>query len=345
MADIKDIVKLAVDIKNGKVEGYSTDKANKVLLDALIEANNGSTVLDYKAIRDNKCQGLFAIIEEIISATIDDGLDGSEFFNSVVDYRNIPLGDKNRFLVEDNSDLFTVAEIADGTQGIRRQRIEQYREVEIPTSIKAVRIYDELSRVLAGRVDFAEMINRVGRSFEHKILSDVYALWRNVTANDIGGVTYYPVAGTYDEDALLDLIAHVEAAAGGKPATLVGTKKATKKLATGLAAGVQTLESGTVAGSDLYNQGYIGKFYGTPVVALAQRHETGTTNFLYDDDVITVIAGDNKPIKCVREGDPLIIMGDPLKNADLTQEYFCAQKYGVGLVLARNNGIGIYEFT
>ena len=34
-----------------------------------------------------------------------------------------------------------------------------------------------------------------------------------------------------DRDALLDLIAHVEAAAGGKTATIVGTKKAVRNLA------------------------------------------------------------------------------------------------------------------
>ncbi len=37
-------------------------------------------------------------------------------------------------------------------------------------------------------------------------------------------------------------------------------------------------------------------------------------------------------------------MGDPTKNADLTQEYLYAEKYGVGIVLAGNNsGIGRYE--
>ena len=38
------------------------------------------------------------------------------------------------------------------------------------------------------------------------------------------------------------------------------------------------------------------------------------------DDVLTIIAGDDKPIKFVYEGDPLVIMGNPLDNADLTQE-------------------------
>lgn len=38
-----------------------------------------------------------------------------------------------------------------------------------------------------------------------------------------------------------------------------------------------------------------------------------------------------------------MIMGDPLKNADLTHEYFYASRWGMGIVLAQNTGIGRYE--
>ena len=82
-------------------------------------------------------------------------------------------------------------------------------------------------------------------------------------------------------------------------------------------------------------------------MALPQRHVIGGTSFVFDDDVLTIVAGDDKPVKVGYEGDPLMILGDPLHNADLTQEYFYASKYGVGLVLAgnQNSGIGIYETT
>ena len=79
---------------------------------------------------------------------------------------------------------------------------------------------------------------------------------------------------------------------------------------------------------------------------MPQRHKVGTDEFILDDNMLTIIAGDDKPIKCVYEGDPLMIMGDPLKNGDLTQEYFYAEKYGMGIVLAgRNAGIGRYEIS
>lgn len=64
------------------------------------------------------------------------------------------------------------------------------------------------------------------------------------------------------------------------------------------------------------------------------------------NDMLTIIAGDDKPIKCVYEGDPIVVMGDPLSNGDLTQEYLYGEKYGMGIVLAGGNaGIGRYEIA
>ena len=337
MSEMKDIVKVAVDAYRGNVEKYSVGQSQDLLRQALIEANGGSTVLDYKKIRDGKCAGLFTLLEEILSKTVVEGLQGDEYFNALVDFRNVAEGDQNVFVVEDNN-LFVVADAADGTQGIRRQRLGGVSETSIPTSLKVVRIYEELNRVLAGRVDFNTFINKVAESFRQKLLNDVYTLWTGATAAQLGGVTYYPAAGSYNEDDLLDLISHVEAAAGGKTATIVGTKKAIRNLKA-------SIESDG-AKDDLYNLGYYGKFYGTPVVVTPQRHKVGSTEFVMDDDVITIIAGDDKPIKVVYEGNPIVLMGDPMSNADFTQEYLYGEKYGMGIVLAGGNaGIGRYEMA
>lgn len=335
MTDMKEIVKLAVDGYKNRVEKYSVSQSQDAIQKALIELNNGSTKLDYKAIRDGKCSGLFAFIEETLSKTVVEGLVGDEFFNALVDFRNVAEGDQNIFVVED-SNLFVIDDVADGTQGIRRQRLGGSHEVPIPTTMKMVRIYEELNRVLAGRVDFNHFINAVAESFRQKMLNDIYTLWSGATADDLGGVAYFPTAGTYDEEELLDLIAHVEAAAGGKPATIVGTKKACRKLAASIQA--------DSAKEELHNLGYYGKFYGTPVVVTPQRHKVGSTEFVFDDDVLTIIAGDDKPIKFVYEGDPIVLMGDPMQNADFTQEYLYGEKYGLGIVLAGGNaGIGRYQ--
>ena len=334
MTDMKDIVKLAVDAYKGRVEKYSNSESQEVLRQALIDANGGSTVMNYRNIRDGKCNGVFALLEQILDNTVVEGLSRDMYFNTLVDFRNVAEGDSPIFYTNENT-LFVVNEAADGTQGIRRQRLGAVSEVQIPTTLKAVRIYEELNRVLAGRVDFNEMISRVAKSFEQKLLTDIYTLWTNVTANQIGGATFYPAAGAYSAETLLTLIEHVEAASGGQQATIVGTKKALRKL-------VEAIQSDE-AKEELHNLGYYGKFYGTPMVATPQRHVVGGTGFVLNDDVVTVVATGDKPIKVVYEGDPLVIMHDPSTNADLTHEYFYASKWGTGLIMPSNTGLGIYD--
>lgn len=339
MAEMNEIVRLAVDAYHGSTAKYSVDESLESLRKALVAANNGSTTLNYKDIRDGKCVGLFSLVEEILSRTVVEGFQNDDYFNTLVDFRNVALGDKNLFLVED-SELFEVSEAADGTQGIRRQRLGGTTETSITTTFKTVRIYEELNRVLSGRVDFNKFIDKVSQSFAQKLRNDVYTLWSNATAADFGGTTYFPAAGSYDEATLLEVIAHVEAAAGGKTATLLGTKKALRNLTP-----EATLLS-TESKSDLYNMGYYGKFYGSPVIVTPQRHKVNSTEFVFDDDTITIIAGDDKPIKCVYEGQSTILLGDPTKNKDFTQEYLYGEKYGLGIVLAGGNaGIGRYKIA
>lgn len=336
MADMNQIVRVAVDAFHGKVTKYSHDDSMELLRTALVEANGGSTRIDYKAVRDGKCGEVFALVEEILQRTVYEGLRDNDFFMQLVDERNIAAGDQNVFEIVD-SNLFTVADAADGTQGVRRQRLDGSTTVTINTSFKVVRIYEELNRVLSGLVDFNHFINKVAESMKAKLLNDIYTLWTGVTAADIGGAAYFPAAGAYDEKTLLETIEHVEAAANGKSAVILGTKTALRNL-------VPAVQSNG-SRDDLYNMGYYGKFYGTNVVVLPQRHKVNSTEFQYDNDTLTILAGDNKPIKLVREGESIIIPGNPLDNRDMTQEYMYGEKYGLGLVMASNTGIGRYKFV
>lgn len=283
-----EIVKVAVDAYHGKVQKYSVGESQDVLRQALIEMNDGETKLNPRKLRGAKGEEMFALVEEILKQTVVEGLTDDDYFNALVDFRNVAEGDKNVFVIKDNV-LFMVSDLADGTQGVQRQRISGVSEVSIPTSRKVIKIYEELDRVLAGRIDFNEFIDLVAKSFRQDLLEKIQALWNSASADDFGGAVYFPAAGTYDEGALLDVIAHVEAAANGEQATILCTKKGARMLGQSLLA--------DSAKEDIYNQGYVGKFFGTPVVITPQRHKFGSTDFILPDNVFTVVAGSQKPIK------------------------------------------------
>ncbi len=330
---MNDIVKLAVDAYKGRVSGnFSKQETMDTLRQALIDANNGSTTLSYKAVRDGKCNGLFAIMEEIIAQTVIRGLADEPFFAALVDERNLALGDQNEFIAPDNS-LFVVSEIADGVRGSRRQRLNGGEKKSITTTIKSIRVFEEMTRLLSGRCDMDVFIDRVSASFKQKQYEDIFDCWNGLTAASLGA-TYYPTAGSFSTRALMRLIQHVEAATG-KTVTLVGTKLGLSLLGDELISEKQK--------EDLYNIGFAGRFYGTPVVSLRQIHRRDTDQFVLNDNKLIIIAAENKPVKYVTEGEATIVLGNPTDNADLTQEYFCLMKTGVAAMV--NEKLGVYETT
>lgn len=324
----KDIIKLAVDSYHGRAAGnYSQADNMETLRQALIEANGGSTKLDYKAIRDGKCNGLFAIVEEIITKTVIEGLPESCPLFQFVDFRNLAEGDTNVFEIKDGG-LFMVADIAHGTQGLRRQRLTGGEEITVKTQLKGIKIYEELRRILAGRVDFNELIDKVAESFDKKISDDIYSA---IVAAFDGIVPPYSANGTFTEEKLTELIDHIEAVTG-KKAYILGSKQAVRKITN-----IKGADSNS-AKEDLYAMGYYGHFYQTPILVMQNGHKAGTTEFILGNELY-IVAGDDKFIKFATEGDTLIIPGEALANSDLSQEYFMAMQYGLSVIFAEHVGI------
>lgn len=330
---MNDVIKLAVDMYKGHVAGnYSASDSKEVIRQALIEANGGSTTLDFRAVRDGQCNKLFALIEEIITKTVIAGLpDSCPLFN-YVDFRNLAEGDTNVFEIEDGG-LFFVAEIADGTQGLRRQRMVGGEELTIRTKLKGIKIYEELRRILAGRVDILKMIDKVSESFQKQINSDIYAV---VVGAFEGLVAPFKESGSFDEAKLTAIIDHVEAATG-QTAKIIGSKQAVRKIT-----GVKGSDSDS-AKEDLYAMGYYGHFYNTPILVMNNAHKVGSKEFILGDDLY-IVAGEDKFVKFVTEGDTLIINGNPLDNADLSQEYLMAMRYGMKVIFA-SEGFGHYALS
>jgi hypothetical protein len=331
MADTKNLVKLARDIYSNRFssEKFSKNDGNEALRQAFIDLNGGSTKLDYKALRRNGAE-MFEILEQILENTVLEGLPEDNFFKQFVEFKNLALGDQNSFYVPDNT-VLVVSEIADGTQSLRRQRIDVGTNTSIATSWKGIKIYEHLSRLLSGRADFNEMLARLEEAFRQKMNDDMYTAFTGSFTSLPSGFT---TSGSFDEDSLLDIIEHIEAATG-KNAIIAGTRKALRK--------VTTATVSDSAKEDVYNMGYYGSFNGTPMVRIKQAHTVGTYTFKLSENDIYITSSDAKPVKFVTEGEARIISGDALANQDLTQDYFFANRYGTGVVIT--DLYGKYEIS
>lgn len=320
--------KLCIDAYRGVPTAFAEGNPTDVIVNKIKEANNGSTTIDYKAIRDGKCPELFAVIEELIDVALDvTALDNSPLAD-MIETKNGEWGDKPEFLVSDNS-LLTVDVVANGTQGIRRQRLIGGQKVTLTPVNKAIKIYEELVLILSGRIDWVEFVNRVAKSFEREFYASVAAQLNNLSTARFT-VT---ASGSPSESGLLNLIEKVEAATG-KTAYVLGTRTALRNF--------PMSQIGETVKDDYYDVGFSQRFNGTPCIRL-KNYLDAAGNFVLSDTRVYVIAGDDKFIKHYIEGEPIVIARDAADNADLTQEYTVIRREGIAVVVS--DTMGVYDFT
>ena len=332
MVDKNAIIKLGVDICKNQVDtnfaNVSRDEQMETLRKALIDANGGKEKLNYKSMRGNI--ELFEVIETILEMNDVQGFEENDFFERFVEYKNVALGDENLFYIEDNT-LFTVNTTAEGVRDTLRQRINKGKHESVPVFLHTINVYEEMNRLLSGRIDIVEFVEKIRKSFAEKRMAAIYTTFYE----GINGLPApFGVTGTYTEGDLIDLVAHVEASAGGE-AIIVGTKKALSKVTTAVI---------SESARERYNQmGYYGVFNGTPMLSIGQVHKPGTYEFVISDNDLWVVTANDKPIKFVTEGDAIFEQGSFMDNADMTVDITAGERWGVGIVL--NQLYGQYQLA
>lgn len=324
--------KIVNELARGKqILNYSAEDMSDKVRKAFVELNNGSTKINLK----NFYRGseLYSLVEEVIPQIIDAGIKEDNALMQYVDYRNIANGDKAEFIIRDKSNVI-VASAADGISQVRRQRVGDGQRVSIDTKMKTVRIYDDLSRFLAGQIDFNDLIELVTNAMTNSLRADAVIALNGITENTAGLNADLVKTGSYDESALLKLCERVEAETG-KTAKILGSLTALRK--------IETAVVSTEAENHMYNFGFYGKFNGIDMIRANQMFTPGTKDFLLKEDTIYVFAGDNKFIKVVNEGEGYLETVSGMTRADNGQEVIYTQGMGAGIVCAE--AIGVYTMS
>lgn len=319
---------LAVEMAKGvglgqSMTNYSAQDVDTVIRKAFLE-EIGVENIDYNTYRENRYK-IFRIIQETVSPIINDRLE--QTMGQFAEVRNVAWGDTTVFDVE-NPELFDVAVVADGTANIRRQRLDNGK-MDVQMSNYAIAIYDEFYRFLSGRTDWAKMVDKVAKSYEKKMAESVNAAIFGAYDSLDNAFKY---TGTYNEEEVLKVLAHVEALYGS--AMLVGAKSALAKIKPDYVGDNS---------KDGYNAlGYLSVFRGYDVVALNQYMKAGTNELgLSATDILVLPSAGEKIVNIVHEGDAIV--QDKQNDSDLTIEHTFIKRAGIGLSVA--NGFGVIKFS
>jgi hypothetical protein len=308
---------LAHDVYHGTIKKYSVEEGNDAIRKAINEACGGE--FSYYSYLDNRGK-VFKVLSEVLTVAMGEPLTSQ--MDEFVEVIDVPLGDTKEFIIE-NQDLFRVAEIANGSQDLRRQRIFDSK-IKVETSKLGIKLYTDLDLFMANRIKWDALCDRVIRSYEVEIgkrkLEAIMSAYDGLSAP-------YQISGTYSEDKLHDAIAHVMAETGAPSCVIYGTRKALSKITQAVVSEKKKEEFASM--------GHYGSFYDTEMRVLPQFHKYGTTEFLVDDNFLMILPNDGKSlVKVILEGEVQVYESNANARNDQQIEYYFGRRVGICVLKA-----------
>lgn len=305
MAELRrmsELAQLSMDAYTGKVDKFSVQDAEALIREKLTECVGGKW--NYRNFKKNE-HDFYALIEELITINLSNMT--VESFGDWVEVKDFELGDKIEFRVE-NTNLFQVGNIATGTNTIRRQRM---LDSKLPTTAykMSIAIYEEFDRFLAGRIDWARLVDKVGKSFNREVALQISRAVQNAYSSIHANLKK---EGTYSDAELGKLISKVKGLTG-QDVAIYGVSEAIENI------------QGANCLADLADRrayGYVKEFKGVPVIELPQTYDAVNNKWGVKNNILYIVPAGEKIVRCGFEGEAMVIENtDGTKRNDQQIEY------------------------
>lgn len=212
----------------GEVEGFSKKEVNDKIVSkfrAAIGCDETSTAKEIrKAIRRNQSV-VYDLIEEVIDNMMITGWQNDPFMMKYVDQKNLALGDKNEFYVEDDS-MLSVMTISGNHHDIIRQRLGSGSKTSVTTYWVGLKVYAEFERLMTGVEDWSTFVSKIYEAYDLYIKETIYNTM--VGYKDSIAATFKKT-GSVTAETLRELCELIERVTG-HPVVIMGTRTALRKV-------------------------------------------------------------------------------------------------------------------
>lgn len=327
-----ELTNLMNDSLTGRV-GLFAEGAEKFTDQAVREAFFeilGDDKLTWQGWRNHKNE-IFTVMENVLTTNLPLAWENSPFYDQFVETKNGALGDKNEFVVADNS-ILVATRFAGNYWSTDRTKLQGKKSFSVATEWIYLHIYDELERFLKGTVTLPEMIAKLQKGFQNEIDARIFTAFN-------GAGTYLPSAfqesGSYDRSTMANLIEKVQIASQ-KNVVLAGTRTALAQIAEGM-------DTNLISNSqkeEFATNGCILNLTGLGVSAIMipQAFVRGTYDFKVDNNAIYVLPDAEKPIKLYFEGDTRARELTAQDTEDMTVDTQVQTKLGCATVFSNLMG-------
>lgn len=296
-----------------------------------------------RAFTENRMQRWFELVEDVVDTSLDTGYRESEWFNQLVDYRNLALGDLEQFHTEDDNVILNIATVGTSHHDYILQRPSVGSDYTLPMVRYGAAVGIDLNRYFAGQESIDKLVAMLTKSVMLKnqgiiagALSDAVV---KIPVSDGFVGTGALVKADFDE--IIDNVAALYGAA-----VVLGTKSALRKV-TALNADGSTWSEGMKA--DIAAMGRLGSYEGTTLVEIPQRFaDKSLKTKLMDDKKLYILpSADYKIIDFVTRGeteiDQIMDKGEANGRIDDIGKY--ELQYENGVAVKANKQFGVWTLA
>lgn len=289
----------------------------------------------------------FDVIEEVVDFTVTTGLRENEWFNALVNYRNLNEGDENLFVNDGDDVILSIARMGKRHHDTILQRLPQGKTYSVETDLYGAAVGAHIDRYIIGQEDFTKLIDAITKAFVEMIQELIFAEIQTAS-------TELPVQQGFVESGALTIanrkkfnkvLQNVSVANDNSPVVIFGTMVGLQELE-------NLIEVSWIAASqkeDVASMGRLGNYGRYQLVEIPQKFaRNDVTSDIYDDNILYIFAsGDNKLVDMVDVGETLIDeiteRGEANGRIDDVMKYEVQRELGVSTRLGKY--FGVWEIT
>lgn len=299
-----------------------------------------------RAYRDNG-RHFFDIIEEVVDWTVTTGLKESEWFDALVNYRNLADGDENLFYQDGEEVILSVARMGKRHHDTVLQRLGRGKTFSIETDLYGAAVGAAIDRYVLGLEDWSKLVDAITKAFAVKVQEVIFAeiqeAYKKLPVQtgfvDAGAIS---VANKTKIDTILN---NVSTANDGAPVVIMGLYNDLQQFD-------NLIPIEWIADSqkeEVAAEGRIGHYGRYQFVEIPDRFVKGKPGeSFYKDHILYFFAtGDNKLVDMVDVGETLVDeiteRGEANGRIDDLMKYEVQREFGAAVRLGRF--FGRWEIT
>ena len=293
------------ELDDGISKREAEDKLREVSLKIFGLTKDSSRRERERAYRDHARQ-YFDVLEEVTDWTVSTGLKENEWFNALVNYRNLKEGDTNLFVNEHEEVILSIARMGKRHHDTMLQRLPENTTYSVETDVYGAAVGADIDRYLIGQEDWTKLVDAITKAFVVKIQELIFAEILEAPKKLPAQSEFVQTGAlnTTNRKKFNKVLQNVSVANDNADVVIMGTMVALQELE-------NLIDVKWVADSqkeDIAKMGRLGNYGRYTLVEIPQRFaRNDVTKSMYKDDTLFVFAtGDNKLVDMVDVGETLI---------------------------------------